>query len=436
MAEADQRAEVELDLLKAVLELAVVIAQAGQRVTPAVTPPAALRPYLRFTRKVPPPALRVARRVLDTDEEWRARVAVVVTDDLVGRAGVLYAQRPEGWADEFESLCADAMAVRRTTRSDVAERDAERRLSAAAQAGRRSEAAARAADEALARLRVELVTAQAGLQTETARRHAAETRAAELTAELTEAEAARRTAESERDTLLRAHDELLVVEREAGDLDAQRAALLASADVALDGVQALHTALIRMRADLSVEPEPAPRPAHVPPTVTPSRAERSAVRRAEQLRGNRAPVALPRAVFDDSAEASRHLLRVPGILVLVDGYNVAKWRWASVPPRDLRARLGGALADIAARTDAEICVVYDGVDEGGALRPLGAARVPLRVVFSSGAVEADDVIIDMVARTPATRSVVVVSSDRRIRDAVVRMGANVLTSRQFVDSWG
>ena len=438
-------AEVEFDLLRAVLELTVVVAQAGQRVNPPVTAPAPLRPYLRFTHKVPTPALRVARRVLDNDEEWRARVALVVTDELVGRAGVIFAQRPPGWEQELDTLRSDARGLLESTVSEAAGRDAQRRLSAAEESTRRSEAAASAAEEALVKLRVDHAAIQVRLSAETASRQLADASVASLTAALDAAQGARRTAESAHDALvaehqilLNAHHELLAVASEAHALDAQRAQLLHSTNAALGGVDALRASLIRMRAEIAESEAPTEprRAATAPPALpTPSRAERAALRDAGQSKGQRMPLVLPRAVFDDSVEAARFLIRVPGVLVLVDGYNLAKWKWPSVPPRDLRARVGGVLADVSSRTDADVCVVYDGVDEGGAIRPVGAARVGVRVLFSSGEVEADDVIIDMVASTPNWRAVVVVSSDRRVRDGVARLGANVLSSQQFGAAW-
>ena len=183
------RGDVELELLRQVLELTVVVAQAGQRVTPAVQAPAVLRPYLRFTHKVPGPALRVARRVLDEDDEWRARVALVATDELVGRAGTLYAQRPEDWAQQYDELVDEAVAARESGAHGQAGRHADRRLLAAEEYARRSEAAAKLAEEAMAKLRAELVATHTQLGAETARREVAERRSAELNDELADADA-------------------------------------------------------------------------------------------------------------------------------------------------------------------------------------------------------------------------------------------------------
>ena len=85
------------DVLDAVLELAVIVAQAGLRTVPPLDAPVALRPFLGFTHKVPAPALRAARKVLDSDPQYRDRVAIVATEELVGEAGMLMLSRPDGW---------------------------------------------------------------------------------------------------------------------------------------------------------------------------------------------------------------------------------------------------------------------------------------------------------------------------------------------------
>ena len=70
----------------------------------------ALRPFVQFTAKVPAAAFRAARRVLDEDPMFRARVATVATEELVGQAGSLYVRRPEGWEATFRDVVIDAMA--------------------------------------------------------------------------------------------------------------------------------------------------------------------------------------------------------------------------------------------------------------------------------------------------------------------------------------
>ncbi|HEX2700295.1 MAG TPA: NYN domain-containing protein [Acidimicrobiales bacterium] len=144
----------------------------------------------------------------------------------------------------------------------------------------------------------------------------------------------------------------------------------------------------------------------------------------------RRPAPLPPAVFDDTAEAAAHLVRIPGALVLVDGYNAAKALWPDVAPLELRERLVDALRELVARTGAAVHVVFDGADLGvPSFRPVASRGV--RVSFSPADVEADDVILDLVDTEPPSRHVVVASSDRRVQDGARRRGANVISSAQL-----
>ncbi|MGH9149744.1 MAG: hypothetical protein ACRD0D_13440, partial [Acidimicrobiales bacterium] len=103
------------------------MARAGELVDPPVPAPRALRPMLRFTRIVPR-TLEAARRALDTEEGFRARVAEVARPAELGRAGWLYVARPEGWASELEGFLAAAGEVAEADRAESEERLALRRL--------------------------------------------------------------------------------------------------------------------------------------------------------------------------------------------------------------------------------------------------------------------------------------------------------------------
>ena len=128
-----------------------------------------------------------------------------------------------------------------------------------------------------------------------------------------------------------------------------------------------------------------------------------------------------------------HLLRVSGALVLIDGYNVAKWRWPGAAPIDLRERLLDVLADLARRYGTQFHVVFDGIDPTGS--GVGVVRKVIRVSFSPEGREADDVLLDLVQAQPNQRSVAVVSSDRRVQDGAQSLGANVISSSAFVSLW-
>ena len=85
------------------------MARAGLTADPVVPPPPALRPYLAFARQSPRSLAAVAR-VVDRDDEFRHRVAAVVTEAEVGRAGWLWLTRPEGWDSALAEIEAESAA--------------------------------------------------------------------------------------------------------------------------------------------------------------------------------------------------------------------------------------------------------------------------------------------------------------------------------------
>jgi predicted RNA-binding protein with PIN domain len=137
-------------------------------------------------------------------------------------------------------------------------------------------------------------------------------------------------------------------------------------------------------------------------------------------------------VFDDSFEAADHLMRVAGILLVVDGYNVTISSWPHLELPRQRHQLVDALAELAMRAGPSVHVVFDGADGGGRFGPPAAARRKLRVTFSPDGVEADDVIVDLVDALDLAKPVVVATDDRRVRDAVRDRGANVISVAQLL----
>ena len=97
-----------------------------------------------------------------------------------------------------------------------------------------------------------------------------------------------------------------------------------------------------------------------------------------------------------------------------------------------RRRLVDALAELAARTGAEVEVVFDGAEGAGPAPVPSAGRRAVRVRFSAPDVEADDVVIERAGAIPADRPVVVASSDRRVQDGARARGANVLGADQLM----
>jgi predicted RNA-binding protein with PIN domain len=136
-------------------------------------------------------------------------------------------------------------------------------------------------------------------------------------------------------------------------------------------------------------------------------------------------------VLDDSVEAADHLVRVPGMALLVDGYNASQTGWPELPIAEQRRRLVDALAELAARTGVDASVVFDGAETAW---PGVSPATPrsVKVSFSPADVEADDVILDRVAALDPSRRVLVASSDKRVRDGAAAMGANVISSAQLL----
>lgn len=460
------------ELLRPAAELTIEVARAGARLQPPLDVPSRLRPLLSHA-KVTRPALAAARRVVDEDAGFRGQVAraaeVPGAEATVGRAGILWLCRPEGWEAELEELVEVARAAAAAKAEDAEERSAQRRLRHAEEARDRAE---RVADDA----RRSAEAARAELQEERRLRRAADEaaqRAARHASSLQEqlaaakrgAEAAARTIAERADAeaasataLAAAEAELRSLRAEADDL---RSALARHAthpgpaappatvpDVrgadprilgdavaaASSAAAALSAALGRAAAALEPEggsgrhkpgPEEAPPANSAPRPHTPPRWVR------RQPRGTRRrPAPLPPMVHDDSPEAAQHLVGLPGVALLVDGYNATLSTWPELPLPEQRLRLIDALAELAARTGARPEVVFDGVDALPEAATTRVLRSRVKVSFTTAEVEADDVLIARAQSLPLP--VVVASDDRRVRDGARAAGANVLGIEQLL----
>lgn len=143
------------------------------------------------------------------------------------------------------------------------------------------------------------------------------------------------------------------------------------------------------------------------------------------------PCRLPSGVGPDDPLGVEALLRVPGIVTVLDGYNLTKDAGgrplAALPEQ--RAWLLSLAAGVAARFDRRIVVVFDGTDD----LP-GLARAPrgVRLAFSVGEENADARIVAIVEEAGDDQPVLVVSSDREVRDDCTALGANVTAARAFL----
>jgi predicted RNA-binding protein with PIN domain len=145
----------------------------------------------------------------------------------------------------------------------------------------------------------------------------------------------------------------------------------------------------------------------------------------------RRPIPLPPGLLEEAPESAEHLVRTNGVVLVVDGYNVSHACWPELAIAEQRRRLVDALSELAARTGADVEVVFDG-GEHDQPAPPGATRQLVKTRFSPPGTEADDVILEMVERYPAHRPVVVATSDRRVRDGVRQRGANVISAGQLL----
>ncbi len=207
----------------------------------------------------------------------------------------------------------------------------------------------------------------------------------------------RERAETERAKAARAEADADVARqsaREARQSDEVRLALL---------VDTLDGAVNGLRRELALG-SAGPRPADL---VRGASAAQGAVGRVED------PAALDR------------LLALPAVHLIVDGYNVTKTGYPDLPLSDQRDRLVHQLAVLAARTGAEVTLVFDGA---GVVAIPSAAPRGVRVLFSDPGVLADDVIRALVTAEPEGRPVVVVTSDRAVADSVRRRGAHPVPS--------
>jgi hypothetical protein len=388
--------------------------------------PASLRRVWRFT---PSKRARLGGMALaaavETDQVFRNAVAEAVRSTLPELASALAAGTPPAAADPFE-LAAAAYLLRSPGWPQL--------VAAAADEAERlalSSISRDAADE-VARLRRDLEEARAGWGAE---RDKLRAQAAAALAQFDEvrralrqatdgqrrSEQAQQAAERERDSIRTAAERAAaksasdlkrlrarVAELEAQSEQARRAGRGArSTDdvrlwLLLDSVT---NAAAGLRRELALPP-PASRPA-------------DDVALALGAPDQSVPAALGLA-HEDPAWLDA-LLAGPGMHLLVDGYNVTKSGFPGVPLESQRGRLVQGLAAIAARTAAEITVVFDGAERTGPLAAPSGRGV--RVLFSPPGRTADDVLVQLVGAEPPGRPVAVATADREVITRAERAGA-------------
>jgi hypothetical protein len=390
--------------LRPAIEFAVAIAAEGQKVRPPLEYPSALKPFLRQPR-IPSAALGKLRRAIEADPGFRRRLSAGALPELVDPIGIEWLRRDEGWEQRVAALVAEHEDAESRAGDESALRRSEKRREAAEHAAMRTRA-----ELVALRSRVDELTAELAAARDVGR--GAEDDVAGMRAELV---AARRDARHANDRAEAARSRL-------ADVEASRDAAIHRAEVA----ESQRDALLAERAERGgVEVSSAQ-------VVALRDLARSARGLADRLSSlievgttGRVALPLPGGVARDSQRTAEHLLKAPGALVLVDGYNVAKLAWPDDDLARQRERCLDLVDDLARRYGSDITVVFDGADVVGAH---ATRRRMSRVVYSRPGVTADDVIRAEVAAAPVERPVVVVTNDQAIRRDVAAGGANWLTS--------
>ena len=419
----------DVKLLTSACRLAVDVARSGLLEQPSVPAPAALSRVLAF-RRISQTTLATIRKVVDEDDEFRARVAAEASESDVGRAGWLWLHRPEGWEVELETL--DASSDPASAESAARLR---KKLEAAEAAARRhalqAEAATAArlrADQKLSEVLQESAPALARneeLASEVQRLGEERTRVVRL---LKEAEAdlatARRELKLARQANVEAHQELLVLQQQVAPAVASdppsasfdTVAVRQAVDDAARAATTLSEALAEAAAALV--------PATVRSSSAPARKKRRTTRRPSP--------SLPPGVFEGSDEANRHLVTTSSLTVVVDAYNVARTAWSGLEPEEERRRTVALLEEVHARSGATVVAMFDG--DSNTVAPVASRSV--RVRFSPTGVTADDAIADLLGSLPLQQPVLVVSSDKAVARDARRQGAVVMGSSEFLTATG
>jgi predicted RNA-binding protein with PIN domain len=397
--------------------------------------PVSLRPYARFTpsRRVKYAATALAA-ALESDGAFRLKVAAKLREsqpelteavdggtpppaaDPLDVAAAAYLLRPAGWAKLVATAGEEAQRA-------VAERADEKILREVARLREEVEALQAQSRVEAARARAELDTVRKdgdALHRKLRAAHSdvkrAEAAQRKLQAELDDARAAadrdRAAAESEARRLRgRLAESEAVMEagrravREGRSVEDMRLRLLL--DTVLDAAAGL-------RRELALPPRDTigVRPADTVDAVAPGQFSARDI--------------ATRALSETDPQLLDQLLALPQAHLVVDGYNVTKTGYPSLPLEKQRLRLLGGLAALAAQSGAEVTCVFDGADLD--MPVLLAPPRGVRVLFSKAGETADELIRRLVRAEPPGRQIVVVSADREVADGVAKAGARPVAS--------
>ncbi|MEU9008331.1 NYN domain-containing protein [Streptomyces sp. NPDC048479] len=394
--------------------------------------PAQLRQYARFTptrrAKYAGNAMAAA---LESDPVFRQRIGERLSQaqpelsralesgsppaaaDPVDVAAAAYVLRPTGWVKLVAAAGEEAQRA-----------DAER----ADEAGRRE----------LERLREELTEARSQIKSETERLR-------------TELETARKEAEALRRKLRSAQSDVKRGEAALRRRDAETETIRSEAAAQVSSAESESRRLKARLAEADATVEAGRRAAREGRSIEDMRLRLLLDTVLDAAQGLRRELALPpagihpadtvdavepgrmspkdiaaRALSETDPALLEQLLALPQAHLVVDGYNVTKTGYPTMPLEKQRLRLLGGLSMLAAQTGAEITCVFDGAELAAPV--LLAPPRGVRVLFSKAGVTADELIRQLVRAEPPGRPVVVVSTDREVADGVAKAGARPVAS--------
>ncbi|MGR3933335.1 NYN domain-containing protein [Streptomyces sp. BRA346] len=359
---------------------------------------------------------RIGQRLRETQTELTEAIeggSPPAAADPVDVAAVAYVLRPAGWVKLVEAAGEEAQRASAERAGEEAERELQRlreELATARAAARKESDRVRAELDA-ARKETDAVQRKLRSAQSDVKRGAAALRKVEGELETVRSEAATRQAAADgearrlRARLAEAESALEASRRavrEGRSVEDMRLRLLL--DTVLDAAQGL-------RRELALPPA-SMHPADTVDAVEPGKMTPKDI-------STRALSEMDPALLDQ-------LLALPQAHLVVDGYNVTKTGYPTMPLEKQRLRLLGGLAVLAAQTGAEMTCVFDGAELAAPV--LLAPPRGVRVLFSKPGVTADELIRQLVRAEPPGRPVVVVSTDREVADGVARAGARPVAS--------
>jgi predicted RNA-binding protein with PIN domain len=367
------------------------------------------------------------REVRSALEGWSAAAAPQRIDDAAARsdlpllASALVAARPSGWLYGLGLANATFERARHVNEADAALQALEQRLAQTDEARRRAEEAKVTAEDRARELDRELREERASrrLREEQTQRtvDAAQRRVDDV---LKEGERLQRNSDEMKRREQRTADRLRTVETELrASREASSGPEVTLRDRDLQALVDAAALAARLAKGLG----------GVADRVQTLRDPPASTTRSASKRERRAPLRVPPGMNLDTPEAVEAMLRTPGAVLVVDGYNVTKRAWPNFSLSEQRDRLVSAMTGLHARTHCDATVVFDGAEVG----PAPSERRPgVRVRFSDANEEADAVVVREVASLASQIPVLVVSSDREVRVLSEAEGATVVSSDTFL----